>query len=49
MHSQGWKDKTSENISMMCKIRYTVNSVVVLDIREYVEVIVYMPVICVAW
>jgi len=31
----------------MCKTMYTVNRVVLLDIKEYIEVIVHMPVICV--
>ena len=35
MHNQAWKDKASENIPAMCKIRYTVNRVVLLDIKGY--------------
>jgi len=49
MCNQAWEDKTSENIPALCKIRYTVNRVVLLDISECIEVIVHMPVICVAW
>jgi len=49
MHNQAWKNKASENIPAMCKIRYTVNRVVLLDIKGYIEVIIHMPVICVLW
>jgi len=47
-HNQVWKDKASVNIPVMCKIRYTVNRVVLLDIK-YIEVIIHISVIHIAW
>ena len=44
MHIQVWKGKAPVNIPVMCKIKYTVNKVVLLDMK-YVEVIIHMPVI----
>jgi len=32
-HNQAWKDKTSENIPVTCKIRYTVNRIDLLTIK----------------
>jgi len=49
MHSQAWKDKESENIPATYKIRCTLNIVALLDISEYIELIVRMLVICLAW
>jgi hypothetical protein len=49
MHNETWKDKAPENIPVVCKIRHTVNRVVLLDIKYYMEVIVHTPVIGVAW
>ena len=53
MENKGMNDKASENIPAMCKIRYTVNRVVLLEINNiciyiyiYTQVIVHMPVIC---
>jgi len=48
MHNEVWKDKYSVNISVMCKIRCTVNKEVFLDVK-YVEVIIHIPLIHVAW
>ena len=48
MHNQVWKDNNTVNIPVMCKIRYAVNTVDLLDIK-YVEVIIQMPVIHIAW
>jgi len=48
MHNQEWKDKASVNILVMCRIRCTVKRVDLLDIK-YVEVIIHMPVIHIAW
>jgi hypothetical protein len=36
--NEAQKDKASESIRVMCKIRYSVNRVVVLDIKEYIVV-----------
>jgi len=36
-----------ENIRGICKIRYAVNRVVLLNIKEYTAVIVRIPVICI--
>jgi hypothetical protein len=49
MHNHALKDEESQNIPVMCKIRYKVNSVVLLDINEYIEETVHMPVIYIAW
>ena len=48
-HNQELKNKASENIPGMCKIMYTVNIIVPLDIKECIELIVRMSVIFVAW
>jgi len=34
MENKGMNDKASENIPAMCKIRYTVNRVVLLEINN---------------
>jgi hypothetical protein len=47
MCNPAWQYKAAENIPAMCNIRYTVNSVILLDIKKYVEVIVHMFVMCV--
>jgi hypothetical protein len=49
MHKETWKDKAPEDIPVKFKIRHTVNRVVLQDVKEYMEVIVHMPVICVPW
>jgi len=47
MCNPAWKYKLAENIPAMCNIRYTVNRVILLDIKKYAEVIVHMLVMCV--
>ena len=47
MCNPAWQYKAAENIPAMCNIRYTVNRVILLDIKKYVEVIVHMLVLCV--
>ena len=44
MENKGMNDKASENIPAMCKIRYTVNRVVLLEINNiciYIYIYIY--------
>ena len=47
MCNPAWQYKAAENIPAMCNIRYTVNRVILLDIKKYAEVIVHILVMCV--